>query len=91
MIKCVSFQVFYAGKSFTAIKPSKPVKTKKILEKDQKLLTNLFGCGKAIVKESSCIPSQTKNSNEKVDVKFTRFQKIKDAELLNRLTHSSAV
>ncbi|XP_075218983.1 protein MCM10 homolog [Lycorma delicatula] len=78
-------EVFYGGQSFTAVKPVKAVKSKKSLAKDKKTLMNLFGYMNEGLVKTSPPSSSNVTSSGKVDLKYSRIQKIKDAERLKML------
>lgn len=76
--------MFYAGQSFTAVKKVKAVRSKKIVEKDKKILKNLFShMNDELKPASTTVDSKT---SDKDNLKFSRFQRIKDAERLKMLS-----
>lgn len=80
-------EVFYAGKSYMAI-PAK--RNKKLVEKDNKRLTELSKSGMVTLSGcSSNVPKQKRGSATSLEV--SRAQRLKDLQLIRKLNGSSDV
>ncbi|XP_022197249.1 protein MCM10 homolog [Nilaparvata lugens] len=79
-------EVFYAGQSFSAIKSKQ---SKKTIEKDKNRLRDLFGGCSGQSKFVSNDVTPAAGSSAGPSIEFTRFKKIKDAELLAKLNDTT--
>lgn len=77
-------EVFYAGKSYTAIKPSK---SRKLIEKDEGRLKALSGVVTSSVKDKKRV-EVAKITKRAAVLEATRDQRKRDAEILQRLGSS---
>lgn len=76
-------EVFYAGKSYTAI-PAK--KSKKLIEKDNKLLSSLVN--KDGIKTSPALKVNKQKRGLATSLETTRAQRVKDMQMLKKLNGS---